>query len=138
YPNYAPNYSAPTTPTTTPPSEYPQGAALPTTIPEGTMATLPPLPAGIEEPIGGGAIAAADPAHAGLGNPMTFWFSLQAEAAFIRPWNLPGPLATTGASTDEHPGALGQPNTGILFGNRVDFLEFYGVHLDTGVYVDDE
>jgi hypothetical protein len=46
---------------------------------------------------------------------------------------LPGPLVTLGSSADAIPGALGQPNTDVIFGNgSIDFRTLSGVRVEGG------
>jgi hypothetical protein len=65
-----------------------------------------------------------------------------ATAAYMPSWIKRGttttPLVTTGSQFDDHPGALGQPNTVNLFGTNLDFGEADGVRAEIGFYVDDE
>lgn len=51
---------------------------------------------------------------------------------------LPGPLVTTGAFADIHPGAIGQPGTQVLFGeDQYQFGNLHGIRLDAGVNLND-
>src|SRR5947199_336391 len=54
------------------------------------------------------------------------------------PVALPAGPVTTGGVMDVHPGALGQPNTGVLFGDSLDFRMFSGVRWDIGIYLDED
>lgn len=57
-------------------------------------------------------------------------------AAFLRPARLANPLVTTGSPLDAHPGALGQPNTAVLFGGPLDFNLFSGARVEAGLFLD--
>jgi hypothetical protein len=64
---------------------------------------------------------------------------LWAEAEYLAWWIKDGPVAaplvTTGSVLDPVPGALGQPNTAVLFGNRdIDFKVFSGVRFSAGFW----
>jgi Putative beta barrel porin-7 (BBP7) len=78
------------------------------------------------------ALASAPSAHD------RFWLSAGYELSYIKPWKLTTPLVTTSQPTAPAPqGALGQPSTGILFGDRVDFGRFDGLRLGAGLFLDD-
>lgn len=64
------------------------------------------------------------------------WIGADYVLSFLRPQHLPGPLATTGSISDPRPGALGQPGTGVLFGDNIDFTSYSGVKLECGFYLD--
>ena len=68
--------------------------------------------------------------------PQVFWISANYTLSFFRTGVQPGPLVTTGSAADAVPGALGSPNTTVLFGNNVSFNPFSGVRLDAGVFLD--
>src|ERR1019366_8142668 len=68
-----------------------------------------------------------------------FWVSADYLASFMRPMRLGSPLLTTGATSDLHPGALGQPTTVVLVGNNsIDFGLLSGGSLAAGVYLDEQ
>lgn len=68
-----------------------------------------------------------------------FWIGGGYTAAWIRPTPLGLPLVTTGASTDNPPGALGQPGTAVTFGGRdLDYGTAHGGYLDVGLWLDPE
>ena len=66
----------------------------------------------------------------------TFWVRADYTMGFLRPMRVT-PLVTTGNPLDDHPGALGQPGTSVLYGgNSIDFGMFSGVRLETGFFLD--
>ncbi|HZZ79128.1 MAG TPA: BBP7 family outer membrane beta-barrel protein [Gemmataceae bacterium] len=68
-----------------------------------------------------------------------FWLSAGYTAMLMRPMHMNGPLATTGSVGDPVPGALGQPNTRALFGDKsIDFGLFSGIRAELGVFLDRE
>ena len=64
------------------------------------------------------------------------WFSMSYLMGFIKPGVLPVPLLTTGSPANAHPGALGQPGTSTIFGNRLSYPMQSGFRTNFGVYVD--
>jgi hypothetical protein len=64
------------------------------------------------------------------------WLGLDYTMSWFRPEHLPGPLVTTGSINDLHPGALGQPNTAVLFGSSIDYNMFNGVKAELGFFLD--
>jgi hypothetical protein len=67
------------------------------------------------------------------------WSDAGYTATFMRPMHMNGPLATTGSTTDAIPGALGQPSTLALFGDKsVDFGLFSGARAELGIFLDHE
>jgi hypothetical protein len=66
------------------------------------------------------------------------WVTADYVMAWFRGQRLATPLVTTGGAADLHPGALGQPNTGILFGDSLDFRMFSGVRWDIGIFLDED
>src|SRR5439155_851514 len=77
-----------------------------------------------------------DPEGDGLDRPRVFLKGEYLLSWFASP-KIPGPLVTTGAATDAHPAALGQPNTSVLFGGDIDFGVFQGASATLGVVLDD-
>jgi hypothetical protein len=75
----------------------------------------------------------ADPAPA---RPQFFWFTANYTLSFFRTPVQPGPLVTAGAAGNATPGAIGQPNTTVLFGNNLNFNPFQGVRLDAWLFLD--
>lgn len=68
-----------------------------------------------------------------------WWTSFDYLTAWIKNAPLRIPLVTTGSVTDTDPGALDEPGTIVLYGNRrVDFRMFQGVRLEVGRFLDDE
>jgi hypothetical protein len=65
-----------------------------------------------------------------------FWIGADYLFGWLRPDHLSTPLVTTGGPPDFPQGALGQPNTSILFGDKIDYNTFSGVRIDTGVFLD--
>jgi hypothetical protein len=61
------------------------------------------------------------------------WFSGSYSLSWIRPIPLPTPLVTTGMTA-----ALGAVDTGILFGNTIDFESFSGFQVTAGLFLDDD
>lgn len=67
----------------------------------------------------------------------TIWIAADYLGSFARPMRVAGPLLTTGSINDAHPGAIGQPSTAVLFGNRdIDFNLMSGASLNAGVFLD--
>jgi hypothetical protein len=140
YNPYAPNPSLYT--------NYPQGPAA-SSYPQGssgfsaqTEVAVPYVPVMPLVPIGPGPLPGED-AHDGAAHergPVAtkdcFWFSAGYDSSWIRPWRINTPLLTQGALADDHPGALGQPGTTILFGDRADFGYIPGVRLGVGASLD--
>jgi hypothetical protein len=69
--------------------------------------------------------------------PPRIWGRAEFLLWWIRPANFP-PLVTTGPFTDRLPGALGLPDTRVLFGERgIDFQHRTGGRFTFGTWVDD-
>jgi hypothetical protein len=66
-----------------------------------------------------------------------FWFSPDAVFAWVKQGKLPAPLLTIGNAADNDPGALGQPGTSVLFGDKLSFNTLYGLRINTGLFLDD-
>jgi hypothetical protein len=67
--------------------------------------------------------------------PTQIWASADYLLWWIRPGPLSTPLVTTGSPADPIPGALGQPNTQVLFGNsNLDYGTASGLRLAAGVW----
>jgi hypothetical protein len=65
--------------------------------------------------------------------PERLWFYADYLLWWIRNGPVNTPLVTTGSATDAVPGALGQPGTSVLFGNRpLQFGAFNGLRLGAG------
>jgi hypothetical protein len=64
----------------------------------------------------------------------TVWFNADYLLWWVRDARIGAPLVTTGSPLDPVPGALGQPNTAVLFGNeKVAFGAFSGFRVALGV-----
>ena len=128
---------------------YPQYSyAAPAAAPQLTPAPAPSAqaPAAVDLPAGDSAGAGDAPTvplgpghgdkpfHRGCNE--CFWVSVDGEMSWFRPMAVPGALATTGSPVDALPSAAGQPGTGALFGDKVDFKVFTGVHMEAGLFVD--
>jgi Putative beta barrel porin-7 (BBP7) len=64
------------------------------------------------------------------------WFKADYIGSFIKPMQLSIPAATIGSPTDPHPGALGQPGTSVIFGDRINYNLTSGLRLQAGVFLD--
>ncbi len=68
-----------------------------------------------------------------------FWLRSEYVAWWTKDAPLPTPLVTTGSPSDTVPGALGQPNTQVLYGgDNVNMGVASGWRLDLGVWLDHE
>jgi hypothetical protein len=68
----------------------------------------------------------------------TVWFSIDYLAAWLQKPHLTAPLLTAGEPTDNFPGALQQPGTSILFGDRnYNFKPYSGLQANAGVNIND-
>jgi hypothetical protein len=66
-----------------------------------------------------------------------FWLEADYIMSWFRAPRSAGPLVTTGSIQDPHPGALDQPSTAVLFGNKpLDFGMFSGIRAGAGVFLD--
>ena len=66
-----------------------------------------------------------------------FWLRSEYLAWWTKDAPLPTPLVTTGSPSDTVPGALGQPNTQVLYGGQnVDMGVASGWRLDLGMWLD--
>jgi hypothetical protein len=71
--------------------------------------------------------------HSGPEYREKVWFQADYLLWWIRNGPISTPLVTTGSPGDAVPGALGQPNTVVLFGDKsLDFSAFSGVRLGVG------
>jgi hypothetical protein len=71
--------------------------------------------------------------------PTHFWIRSEYLAWWTKDAPLPTPLYTTGSASDPIPGALGQPNTQVLYGGQnVDMGAANGWRLDVGGWIDHE
>jgi hypothetical protein len=67
------------------------------------------------------------------------WFTADYLMWWVKGQSIPQPLITVGSSNDPVPGALGQPNTRVLFGNdQVQLGLFSGLRLGLGGWLDDD
>ncbi len=66
------------------------------------------------------------------------WVDASYLLAWIRPGPLNAPLVTTGSANDLVPGAIGQPNTAVLFGDALNFKTASGVRMVVGGFLDDQ
>lgn len=73
---------------------------------------------------------------AGSTRPRRWWASLSYSFIFFSPQRISTPLVTMGAPGDANPGALGQPGTVVLFGDKVDFGQFSGIRPNVGIFLD--
>ena len=65
------------------------------------------------------------------------WATLDFMGTFIRPMSFAGPLLTTGSPFDPQPGAIGQPSTAVLFGDKsVDYNLMPGFRAEFGMFID--
>jgi len=65
-----------------------------------------------------------------------FWASAEYLLWWIKPQDSPLPLATTGSTGDLNPGAIGQPNTVIIFGaDNLNYNAFSGLRLSAGYWL---
>ena len=91
-------------------------------------------------PAAGNAIPAGDPVSGGgvSGGPnKTFWVSADYLLSSIQRGQLRYPLVTTGSANDTLPGALGQPNTAVVFGaNNLSTGLSSGVRGEIGAFLD--
>lgn len=66
-----------------------------------------------------------------------FWFTADYLLWWVKGSSMPQPLITAGSAADPVPGALGQPNTRVLFGQQtVGFGPASGVRLGSGAWLD--
>ena len=66
-----------------------------------------------------------------------FWIKADYAPMLYRPMRLASPLVTVGSPLDQHPGALGQPGTSVVFGNNtVDFGLLSGARLEGGLFLE--
>ena len=122
-----------TSPYGTPRSYQAQGRTptWPAPVPGPVMVT-PPMT--VDEELGDGRKPTASFHRATNENA---WVKANYLATFISPMRLATPLVTSGSPLVAAPGSLGQPTTGILFGDRpVDFGLFSGIRLEAGVFLD--
>ena len=68
-----------------------------------------------------------------------FWVSGEYVAAFFRPMRLDSPLVTIGSVADPRQGVLGQPGTGVLYGQeQVTSGLTSGARIEAGAFLDQE
>lgn len=124
--------SAPATPVADAPSAPPTGTAPATASP-------PVAPAdGVKESCGPQESAPAVPPEPEQPYVNRFYISAGYTMLYISPERLNTPLVTLGSPLDTHPGALGEPGTSILFGDRVNYEQFSGAQGEAGFYLDPE
>ena len=142
YPNYA--YSYPNNasyPRSAYPYPYPQTTGMPAmqaapavaapTQPSVMLPILDPSSTVGEEP----AILSQGPAEPINHDHVWLWAGY--DAGFIKRSTGNVPLVTTGSVNDDHPAAIGQPGTSVLFNSNQDFGMFNGVRGSFGLFLDD-
>jgi hypothetical protein len=110
----------------------PAQAMLPAT-PSIPMA-VPPADSGV--PIMEGAPLEAATGDVVPGKQDRFWINAAYTMTWVQPQKLLYPLVTFGASTDQNPGALGQPGTTVAVGDSLDHNHMDGIRIDAGVFLD--
>lgn len=66
------------------------------------------------------------------------WFNMDYMIWWLSAAPSPGPLATTGSLLDPNPGAIGQPGTRVLLGDReVSNNAFSGLRIGAGTWIDE-
>jgi hypothetical protein len=89
----------------------------------------------LKETLAGPVLISPEPARAYFWNNQQY-FDVDYLLWWVQKLRVP-PLVTTGSSADAVPGALGQPGTQVLLGDRsIGFGAFNGIRLDLGVWVD--
>jgi len=68
----------------------------------------------------------------------TFWVNADYALFWIRPGPLTAPLVTVGSAIDVHSGAIGQPGTAVLFGDRINYGYISGARLEGGFFFDED
>jgi hypothetical protein len=106
-------------------------AAAPVTL--GAPVSAPAATTGYAQP-GSDPSCFAMPAECAPG----VWFNIDYLVWWIKDAPAPGPLVTTGSLLDPLPGALGQPNTQVVFGDQpIGNNAFSGVRLAAGTWIDE-
>ena len=71
--------------------------------------------------------------------PQRLWFTADYLLWWVKDGPSPIPLVTTGSPNDPIPGAVGQPNTRVLFGgDAFDYRRFNGMRFGLGVWLDSD
>ena len=122
---------------TTPPADSPTKPESSSAVTGPPVAALPDLPAGTS--VVEGATEPALPENSlAPGFRPHLWISADYVRSWLKPDHLTTPLATTGSPTDPSPGALGQPGTSDLFGDRIGLGGFNGIQGSVGMFLDEE
>lgn len=66
------------------------------------------------------------------------WFGADYTTSWFKSERLNTPLVTTGSLMDPHTAALGQPGTGILFGDHINPGVYTGIKADAGMFIDND
>lgn len=105
-----------------------------TAAPPAPSAVAPaPPPVTFDAPMGVASSGGTSGLSGGVG-----WASAGYLWGWIPKVVLPTPLVTTGSTNDDSPGALREPNTSPLFGDRIDFPSLHGFQAEAGIFCDDE
>lgn len=118
------------------PAALPEGQAAPPAAAvqaETPMPAFPADPAIVDDP--GDDVSETDSAGGAAGTDR-FWLSVSYSFIYLKPGTIGTPLLTIGAPGDTPPGAIGQPGTVILFGDRVDYGQSSGIRPNVGVFLD--
>ena len=71
--------------------------------------------------------------------PERLWMSADYLLWFLKSQPAPGPLVTTGSAADAAPGAIGQPNTRVLYGDQnINHNPYSGMRLGAGYWFGQE
>lgn len=118
---------------TNPPAAAGASGIQQTAAPPSGLAGPPPLaPLAI-----GDAGVVTDGGGYGYGGDGMAWLRVGYTVAWLPKIKLPTPLVTTGPADSSAPGALRQPGTSELFGDRIDFDPFQGFFGSAGLFCDD-
>jgi hypothetical protein len=107
------------------------GPGYPTFMPAIAPPVMAPPPMMESDTLADEGVAGAAPAKC------RWWGSAGYTMNWLRPDRLPAPLVTIGRATDIPPGALGQPGTGVIIGDRIDYDMISGLRLEAGVFLDE-
>ncbi len=100
----------------------------------GSHAASPNATSGYVEPGAASHVFANSPSDCAPG----LWFNIDYVLMWMKAAPAPGPLATTGSFLDPLPGALGQPNTRVVFGNsEISNNAFSGMRVGAGTWIDE-
>ncbi len=97
---------------------------------------LVPIPSGPTQPITTRTDVATDFWTNPTATQTRFWAQAEYLLWYIRGQSTP-PLITSGSATDGIPGALGQSNTQVVYGNNINYAGFSGTRVSAGIYFDD-